>query len=256
MMPTLAELEDRYDAQVARGPRTHRRIILHVGPHKTGTTFIQRMAESNACKMPLEYHVVPRRTLELEVVKTLIRRAQTKDDMIKAIPDIRTAAQTLGGLCAHADCGFISHEDILGAIPATRECVGLYPFHEIALRAVYDGLTHSGATVDCFVYRRPMPDWIRSHFRYVKNRALPPHFAARVYAERLGFPFNWDVVFKRLANALPAGRFHELSFNEERDTAFVGHGIYRAMGMTDDEIAALTVIDPQRVTDPASSKPT
>ena len=255
MTPTLSALEDRYDEQLARGPRNNRRIVLHVGPHKTGTTFIQRMAEANACNLPIDYSVMPRRTLELEVVKTLIRRAQTKADMIKAVPDIRNGARVLGGLCAHADCSLISHEDILGAIPATRDCVGLYPFHEIALRAVYDGLTESGASVNCYVYRRPMPDWLRSHFRYVQKRALPSPFAPRAYAERLSFPFNWNVVFNRLAAALPAGRFHELAFNDERDTSFVGHGIYRAMGLSDAEIDALDMIEPQRITDPASSKP-
>jgi len=255
MTPSLAQLEERYDAQVARGPRTNRRIVLHIGPHKTGTTFIQRMAEMNILGLPIEYGVIPRRTLELEIVKTLIRRAQTKADMAQAVPDIRNAARTLGDLCLHADCTLISHEDILGAIPATRSCVGLYPFHELALRAVYDGLTDSGAEVECYVYRRPMPDWIRSHFRYVNKRSLPTSFAPRAYAQRLKFPFNWDVVFTRLGSVLPEGRFHELSFHGERDTAFVGHGLYRAMGLDDAEIATLTVIDPQRITDPASSKP-
>jgi hypothetical protein len=125
----------------------------------------------------------------------------------------------------------------------------------MALRAVYDGLTDSGLIVHCYVYRRPITDWLRSHFRYVNNSPLPENFAVRAYANRMGCPFNWNVVFKRLADALPAGRFHELSFTNERDTSFVGHGIYQAMGLTESEIAGLTRIDPQRITDPNSSKP-
>ncbi|PWE33740.1 hypothetical protein DDZ14_03490 [Maritimibacter sp. 55A14] len=246
----------RRACQRATGPKRGRRIVLHLGPHKTASTFIQRMAEFNLPRLPLSCEVIAREAAELQALRRITMKLRSEDAARAAHAELTEAAAVLGVRGRYARATLISHEDLLGPMPSRAGIMGLYPFAHLTLPAMLEGLQTEGAEVQVALYRRPIHDWLTSVQRY-RNRHRPdaPWLDVRDFAARHAIPYYWQGFYKRLETVLPQGALHVLEFRAERDAGLVGAGLYRLMGMDARRIARLVHIPPQNVTRPETARP-
>ena len=63
-----------------------RRIFVHIGAHKTGTTYIQQTLEANRARLPLAFEVVPRRQHQLARLARIAANVRTDQDSRRLPP--------------------------------------------------------------------------------------------------------------------------------------------------------------------------
>jgi hypothetical protein len=232
-------------------PAAARLIVLHIGPHKTATTFIQTMAEANRPRLPPGLEVIPRGQPDLARLARLVHGLRRPAEARALAPALGRAAARLERLTRDAARTLVSHEDLAGALPARHGIRGLYPFAELVLPAIVAGLGSGGARVEVVLYRRAFGDWLGSIHRQKghrqKGRPAAAAFAPRRFAAAHGLPFNWQGYHTRLGRVLPEGCLQVLSFEEERDAGLPGRGLWLRLGLDDAAIAALERVAPQNV---------
>lgn len=252
-----AAVAQRRARQRAAGPVAQRRILLHLGPHKTGSAFIQRMAEHNLPRLPPEVEVIERVNPDLLALRGLTKDLRSRAEAERRATEIEAMAARLELHTRHAACTLISHEALLGATPAKHGIRGLYPFVDVILPALLAGLSSGGAAVEPVVYARGFDDWLRSNAMYQRQKSLfgwrmvlARRFDPARYAGRHGLPRGWDDLHARMRAASGAHGLSVLSFEAERAAGLIGAGLYRMMGLDADAIARLERIAPQNVTAP------
>lgn len=255
-----AAIAARRGRQRAAGPVAQRRIVLHLGPHKTGSAFIQRMAEHNLPHLPPEIEVIERVNPDLLGLRGLTKGLRSLAEAERRVGEITDAATRLERHARDAACTLVSHEALLGATPGTHGIRGLYPFAGVILPALLAGLSSGGAEVQPVVYARDFDDWLRSNDTFRRQKSLGRwrlilnrRFDPASYAARHDLPRGWDDLHARLRAASGRRGLAVLSFEAERDAGLIGAGLYRLMGLDDAAIARLDRIAPQNVTTPSGS---
>lgn len=166
---------------------TIKKIHFHLGPHKTGSSAIQRALRENEEILSADFGLTTIRT------PLLGRAAQ-----LLIADRVREAVQTLtkiSELCAQAegDC-ILSCEDLCGAIPGTRGNRGLYPL----LGPNLDVLERTFSGYDCYYYffLRDPDDWAFS--AYVQNLKHRQRFSRfEDFAAFLHKDGLWDAVIAK-----------------------------------------------------------
>ncbi len=225
----------------------NRRIILHIGAHKTGTTYIQQTLETNRARLPLGFETVPRRSRHLHDMAEAIASAQSEEVAHALLPTLRSQAKKLGEQFNRVETLLITHEGLPGPLPGRKQFKGLYPFAHLFLPAIVAGLSECRAEVSVVFYKRRFRDWQASLYRY-RFRENPERAYSPVrFAERTGLPEDWQGLIGRLEEALPDTHLKIFSFEKDRATGFLGTALFSECGLNAAEIAALRRVKAKNV---------
>jgi hypothetical protein len=237
--------------QRLRGPSGERRIVLHVGAHKTGSTSLQYLLEANHLRLPPGYDLIRRTDPALLRMKRITYGLKTPEGAVRAGAGLAEAAAGLARAAPRAAVALISHEDFLGHMPMQGGVRGLYPYAPAALRAILDGFASEGVRVEVVLYVRDWQDWMASVFFFRNRDAAPGDFdAARLTVEH-GLPDGWDRLVARLRRTCGDNvGFHLCRFEDDRAAGLMGRGYLTAAGLTPRQIARLRRVAPKNVTRP------
>ncbi|MEM1267278.1 MAG: hypothetical protein AAGI50_14795 [Pseudomonadota bacterium] len=233
--------------------RPGRRITVHIGPHKTGSTSIQEMLRLNAWKLRPLVRVVPRSDPILGAFCAISRQHHTEAEVQDAAPALRREAARLARSCRHVDHALISHEDILGGRPTVRGRMGLYPGAARRLGLLIDGMTAEGASVAVVFYVRTYAEWTQSLQRDLGRRATP--LPSRRFVRRYDLAEGWGPVLAALRNVVGPERLTLADFAADRDEGRMGAGLLRLVGVDEAALAALSWPPPRRVTQESTPSP-
>ncbi len=240
--------------QRRRRPPAERRIILHIGAHKTGTSSLQYLLESNHLRLPGDYDLIRRYSGTLGQIKNPIYHLKTAEDALRALPRLQKAAHDLALATPWARVTLVSHEDLMGPLPTRGGVRGLYPFAPAALRAMLDGIAQAGVAAEVVFYTRDWDDWKESVF-YYKARKRPDRRHSDWHDRRHGLPDGWEELLTRLRRAAGDTAFHHCRFEDDRDAGLMGLGFLRAAGLSPQQIARLRRVAPRNVTRPETLHP-
>lgn len=223
------------------------RVILHIGLHKTGTSFIQKRIEASAGFLPKSHGIIPRKNVRLEVLTTMTRRLRSVEQAEGAQAELRSNAEKLGQKCVHENT-LISHEDILGPVPTRGNVRGLYPFVSHILPPVLAGFADAGHMVEVVLYTREYDDWLGSVFRYRFKDRPERVFNTQRYKENNALPDNWDGLLKSVTQAVGDTPLHILAFEDDRAAGNMGAGLYDIFGLSAEVQARFVPMEAQNVT--------
>lgn len=227
-----------------------RRIVLHIGAHKTGTTYIQHTLEAGRAGLPLDFELVPRRLKELHALTAMAADAHDAPAAERMAPELRATAARLAARFSRVGNLLISHEGLPGPLPGRQMLPGLYPFAQLLLPPMVAGLAEGGAEVSVVLYLREFRDWQASLYRYRFRDQPQRQYGPRRFAERTGLPGNWDGLLERLDAALPEGCLYVVSYEADRASGLLGRALYRHWGLDEAAIAALPRLAPKNVSRP------
>ncbi len=234
------------------GPPASSRIVLHVGPHKTGTTSIQFFAERNRFRFPLTHDVVRRTDPELAALTAVLRGLTSSGEVDAALPRIRELAAALATKCRFTPVTLISQEDLLGALPSRTGLAGLYDLVPRYLPELLGALASHGARIDVVFYLREWEEWAASVHRQRHYGDASADYDPEAFSRAHRFPEGWAACLERLRRATAPHAFHVLSFDEDRREGFLGLQILRLMGLTNRQIAHLRRTPPRNVRCPGT----
>ncbi len=207
------------------------RAVLHIGLHKTGTSFMQKRIEASRGALPQGYAVIPYKNGALSNLTKNTRKIRSVKQAMAERDNITTRAARLAKMCRKHQHTLISHEDILGPVPTRGNIRGLYPFMQTILPAVLAGFAREGVQVEVVVYRREYNDWLGSVFRY-RFRDNPDRvFRPRRFKENNALPENWDGFTQRLQESVGEHPLHIISFEKDRASGNHGTGLYSIFGL-------------------------
>ncbi|GEM_PF-2524458 len=229
---------------------TQRRITLHIGAHKTGTTYIQRTLTLNRTRLPLTFETVPRRHPHLHAITQTTAGCQTREAALAAAADLRLEAEALARRFRRVENLLITHEGLPGPLPGRPQFKGLYPMAQYLLAPIIEGLQSGGAKVSVVLYTRRFKDWQASLYRYRFIKHPERRYNPRRYAERTGLPGSWDDLIARLRAGLGDVPLTVIAYEKDRRTGLLGRGLYQIAGLSTAEIAALRPPPPQNVSRP------
>ncbi|MEE9454380.1 MAG: hypothetical protein V3V13_08365 [Paracoccaceae bacterium] len=231
------------------------RAVLHIGLHKTGTSFIQRRIEASRASLPYGYSIIPYKNRALGDLVKNTRKIRSLKQAMAERENITARAARLAWICRKQQHTLISHEDILGPVPTRGNIRGLYPYVQEMLPAVLAGFAREGVRVEVAVYRREYNDWLGSVFRYRFRDNPDRTFRPRRFKENNALPENWDEFTERLQESVAGNPLHIVSFERDRASGNHGTGLYSIFGLTNAVQADFVPMAAQNVTDFATVDP-
>ncbi len=251
-MPGLRQpqLLRRQARRLLRPKPAGRRIILHIGAHKTGTTYIQNTLRANRTRLPLKFETVPRKDPDLDQITLMVAAMRSAAEVDAATADLSALAQAIGHKFRRVQSLLITHEGLPGPLPGNRRVSGLYPFAHLILPPIIKGLRHSGAEVSVVLYTRRFRDWQASLYRYRFSDQPGRGYNPDRFAARTGLPGGWQDLLARLRTALGEVPFHVVSYEKDRRSGLLGQALYRHMGLSDSDITRLRRLPPVNVSRP------
>lgn len=218
-----------------------RRMIVHLGVQKTGTTSLQRHLARNAAALADRLVIrtpeegTPMRPLGRAAVGYSLGPTEDRETALRvAIDDV------LETLPANRLPVLISHENLAGAMPGNGGEVRLYP----CLPAIAELLRRQAKDFDVeFVfYSRSMNRWKPSVWAQAVRTDGYPRSLTEFETETAGLP-GWGDLERRLCDRLGAEGVTRWKLEDESDPAHPGRQLLRHAGLTDAEIDALSPIE-------------
>ncbi len=215
-----------------------RRLIVHLGVQKTGTTSLQNfLARNRAALAGWMTVLTPTRDSPLRGVG----RAATAFSLIPSATTEATLAQALADCLpdiAETGITLLSHENLPGAVIGNGGTVQLYP-QITRILALVDA-AFAPLVPEYVIYTRDMPAWKRSvHGQVVRTdgytRTLPDFLTE---TDACG---DWTGLAARMADAV-GPRVTVFRLEDEPCAQFPGTQLLRHAGLTEADIAALTPI--------------
>lgn len=169
-----------------------KKIHVHLGPHKTGSSAIQRALQDNAGILTTRFGLTPVMSPKIAKAAKLLN----SDHLSDAAETLKDVAEICAG--APGDC-IISCEDLAGILPGTRRVRRAYPhlWRNVSI------LNEVLGDYDCrfyFFVRQP-DEWIRS--AYVQNLKHRQKFnRLEAFADFLDVDELWDAVIAKPAQKL------------------------------------------------------
>ncbi|WP_112323495.1 hypothetical protein [Oceanibium sediminis] len=222
-----------------------RRIIVHIGPHKTGSTTIQALLRQNRHRLaPLE--VICPGDPRLDRIHRIARAAIRPHGAAKHADAYCAAAARLARDCRHLPVVLISNEGLLGPMPTQFGVTGLYLAGGANLASLVSGLARHGAEVEVVFYRREMNAWTRSLIAHLGADGLTPEGFRTAHR----IPHHWAGLLRRLradlGAAAPGARLSVIDFDEDAGPT-LGSALLRRAGVTETVLASLAWPAPRRV---------
>lgn len=224
-----------------------RTLIIHIGPHKTGTSFIQGILNKNRKRLYPQFHLMTRRqkmvqdiTGKIHTAKDPVRVAENLDEIVLAVRELsKHIPQT--GVCV------ISDEDFLGRLPSKQK-FGLYPFTDLVLRNVVATLREYDIDVYCLFYHRNMPDWLASLLRYTNNVAAIETAEIYAFVKANQFPNHWDQLLGILADIFGKDRLIIGDYDQETKDHNFPNALFDLMNLSLDQREQLETPERRNVT--------
>ena len=232
-----------------------RKVVLHIGLHKTGTSFIQKRTEANEALLPAGLAFIPRAHPALSTLAAVVRSIRSQDQAKELEGKIGRFSRRLARYCPPEGTVLISHEDLLGPVPTRNDIRGLYPFVEDAMPVVLENLRESGCAVEVVAYFRTYHDWLGSVFRHRFKNRPDRVFWPKKFKAYNDLPEDWQDFQQRLRNAVGETPLHIISFEEDRASGNLGTALYDIFGLPRDIQARFAPMNPVNVTDPLTALP-
>ncbi len=215
-----------------------RRLIVHLGVQKTGTTSLQNFLARNRAALAGRMAVLtPTKDSPLRGVG----RAATAFSLAPSAASEAALAQALADCMldiAATGTTLLSHENLPGAVIGNGGTVQLYP--KIAQILALVDAAFKPLVPEYVIYTRDMPAWKRSvHGQVIRTdgytRTLPDFLAE---TEDCG---DWADLAARMTAAV-GPRVTVFRLEDEPHAQFPGTQLLRHAGLTDADIAALNPI--------------
>ncbi len=215
-----------------------RRVIVHCGVQKTGSTALHRFLERNRAALAdrIEVLTPTRRSLTQRLGRAAMQFS------LDPVPERRAAlagfARDLGAHLAKGQgTALISHENLPGAMIGKRGVVTLYPHLEEILGILDEGL--APFVPEVVFYTREMTAWKSS----VHNQAVKSDHYTNTRTEFLAETADcgtWDSVESRAVSALGRQRVFLFQLEDEANPRRPGAQLLRHAGLDEEAIAALS----------------
>lgn len=218
-----------------------RRVIVHLGVHKTSSTAIQRHLQRNAAG--LADRLIVRTPQEGTPMRPLGRAGlgyslAPSDDTETAL---RIAFEdVLETLPPNHLPAIISHENMAGAMPGKGGETGLYPALPRIARAILKAAR--GVEIEFVYYTRDMDSWRPSVWAQLVRTEGYRRDCRAFLAEIDGLP-GWGDLHGRMAEAVGAARVTCFPLADETDHARPGRQLLHHAGLSGAEIGALRPLD-------------
>ncbi|QIR85506.1 hypothetical protein [Paracoccus sp. AK26] len=227
-------------AEQARTGQGARRLIVHLGVQKTGSTSIQRHLRRNADT--LAHHILVRTPEEGSPMRPLGRAAiafslAPSDDRAQAL---RLAFRdVLDSLPANAVPVLISHENLAGAMPGNGGETRLYPaLPQIAALLMAEAREF---TTDFVIYTRSRKSWRPSVWAQAVRTDGYTRSLLEFEVETADLP-GWGDLVRRMT-AETGDRVTRFRLEDETDPLRPGRQLLRHAGLDDALIDALQPLD-------------
>ncbi len=240
-------LRHRRFLRLFRAVPAQRRVLLHIGAHKTGSTYIQQTMEANRARLPLNFEMVPRRQRNLARLTFLAAGATSAQAFAAMEAELTDHAHRLVDKFKRVETLLVSHEGLPGMMPGRAAHPGLYPYAHLILPAILRGFERGGVQVQIVLYTREFRDWQASLYRYRFRDQPKRQYNPRRFSERSGLPGHWQDLIHDLATALPSGTLNVVSYEKDRETGLLGRALYQALGLSEAQITALKRLAPKNV---------
>ncbi|WP_108501255.1 hypothetical protein [Paracoccus indicus] len=216
-----------------------RRLVLHLGVQKTGTTSLQRFLKLNADT--LSDLLVIRTPEEGTPMRPLGRAAIAAS--LGDSHDLRKALKVafedvLDGLPDGPQTVLISHENLAGAMPGNGGETRLYPALPQMLQQLDKVARARGFDAHFVFYTRRMQAWKSSVWAQAVRTDGYAGTRAEFMAQVEGLP-GWGDLERRLAKQLGADRVTRLALEAETDPDRPGLQLLALAGIPADRAAAL-----------------
>lgn len=239
--------------KTAKDSKTVKRVVFHIGPHKTGSTYIQRMMRVNRARFPESHRPVLKSAPLFGALHRaslgLLRPDQQADHLPLMFDIASELARNLD-----ADNTLFSDEDLLGPLPSRHGIAGLYPYIDQTLPRIYNAFAAQGIAVQFFFYLRSYNDWLHSvhAYKFLKDKRS---FAPKTFKARHQLPDNWTNLVNRMNASVGAENILYHSFEQDRATGRMGTALFRAFGLDDETLDRLDWIAPVNVSRPETVDP-
>jgi hypothetical protein len=228
------------------------KVIIHIGPHKTGSSFIQAMMRQNLDRFPPHIRVWPKNE---PIFNAMVQACiQYLNGQPQALDLISELAHEMGRNLTH-DVLLMSNEDILGLLPNRRVQDTLYGGSLSYLPLIQSAFKDAGHDVQFVFYLRNYNDWLHSLYRYTYAHKPDRAFAPKRYKARYNLPENWNSLRIALTETLGADGVTFINYQTDRSNGRLGTALFEMAGMTIAEIDALSWIEPVNVSRPETVDP-
>jgi hypothetical protein len=223
------------------------KVVIHIGPHKTGSSFIQAMMRQNLDRFPSSMRVWSKSE---PIFKAMVMACdQYMSGNHDAIDLIEEVASDIARNTTH-DVLLMSNEDILGRLPSRHKYTSLYGDSNAYLRVIQTAFRGAGHDVHFVFYVRAYNDWLKSLYRYTFIEDPDREFAPKRYKARRNLPDDWVGICADLTDALGAEGITFVNYQKDRADGRLGTALYKICGMSDQQIDALEWIEPVNVSRP------
>ena len=219
-----------------------RRLVLHLGVQKTGTTSLQRFLEANSGR--LSDVLIVRTPRDAEVMHPLGRAAIAyslgpEKDLATRLRD--AFGNVLDGLPDGPQTVLISHENVAGAMPGCGGETRLYPTLPRIVRLLDEVAGAKGFAPEYVFYTRRMTMWKPSVWAQAVRTDGYAGTRAEFDVATAALP-GWGDLERRLSEATGAGRLHRLRLEDETDPHRPGRQLLALAGLPEERIAMLAPI--------------
>jgi hypothetical protein len=221
-----------------------RRLIVHLGVQKTGSTAIQRHLQRNAAALADTLVIrtpqqgTPMRPLgRAAVAFSLNNHADSRTALRIALKDV------LETLPANDLPVLLSHENLAGAMPGNGGETRLYPALPEIARLIVE--TAKGFSTDFVIYTRELADWRRSVWaQAIRSDGYDRDYAD--FAADTATITGWDNLHARMAAAVGAERVCLYRIEDETSPERPGRQLLRHAGLAERRIDALSPLENPR----------
>lgn len=225
-----------------------RRVILHLGFHKTGSSSVQELLRANRDRLAPRIACLIRKDPELRGLEAACKAFDRAPNLLTRARLRRQWRRLTGRLeDAAAETVIVSSEDLMGRIPSERDAAAIYS-NSATIIGTLQGATPE-VELHAVFYTRDGAAWRDSLYRHlVRTRSLgmsPEAFAA---LEKFRAP---DDALRQAAERVGAevrGGLSLLCFEDDLDTRLgPGTALLTLAGVSAAELAALRPVAQQNV---------
>ncbi len=215
---------------------TSRRVIVHIGAQKTGSTSLHRFLARNrdALADRLDIRVPSKGSLTRELGRSCtlfsMRPAKHEADLVALIEQVREELGNDDRVC------IISHENICGAMMGRSDVRDVFPRLSDIIRLLEIHL--APYVPDYVLYTRDMEGWKRS----VYNQAVKSDGYTGTLEEFLSETENsraWAAVRSEMESLVGAARVRVFALEDETTAGRPGRQLLGFAGLSDDDIDTL-----------------
>jgi hypothetical protein len=186
---------------------------LHLGIHKTGSTYLQNLWALQLARHPRP-HYIPLKKLRSTLTAAVRPRAARDPGSSITLDNLAACRSWLQSKFARYDSLLLSDENLLGTPYRFDDQMGAYPQASESLRTLF-GLLPPNTNVSIYVCLRSYGDWIESSYlQYLKNTQTLP-FAD--YLDRINLDsLTWVSLLQRILRVAPEANVIAWSYESFR----------------------------------------